>query len=265
MALGIALLAADFAWRMRPCLADESLRIGGVGGALGTMHRLNEPFAAATGIKLEIIPSLGSSGGLKALQAGMLDVAVSGRPVNDKEAALGLRQQVSTRTPLVFVTATLSPGGFTRADLGSKLLGPKPRWPDGEPIRLILRHVTESDYLILFPMFPGTEDAVANLRRRPDVPLATSDQENLDMAERLPGALVTTTLAQVRTENRSLQVIPVDGVVPDLDALRDGRYPFAKTFHYVVGPRADDRTARFIAFLKSPDGQALLRETGSLP
>ena len=260
MALAIALLVAA-----GPCLADDALRIGGVGGSVGTMHRLSAPFAAATGIRVEVVPSLGSGGGMKALQAGMIDVAVSGRPMNDKELAFGLRQQITTRTPFVFVTATQSPGGFRRAELGANLLGGDPRWPDGEPIRLILRHISESDYLTLFPSFPGTEEAVAVLRRRPDVPVATSDQENLDMAERLRGSVGTSTLAQVVTERRALQVIPIDGVVPDLNTLRDGRYPFSKTFHYLVGPGVNERAARFIAFLKSPEGQAALLETGSLP
>ncbi len=260
MTFAITLLVAN-----GPCRADEPVRIGGVGGSAGTMHWLSAPLAAATGIRLEVVPSLGSGGGIKALHAGRIDVAVSGRPMNDKELALGLRQQVITRTPFILVTSTKSPGGFTRAELGQNLLGPNPRWRDGEPIRLILRHIAETDYLTLFASFPRTEEAVAVLRRRPDMPVARSDQENLDMAEQLPGALATSTLAQVRTEKRALQVIPIDGVVPDLNTFRDGRYPFAKTFHYIVGPGVNDRAARFIAFLKSPEGHAVLLETGSLP
>ncbi len=57
MALAIALLVAA-----GPCLADDALRIGGVGGSVGTMHRLSAPFAAATGIRVEVVPSLGSYG-----------------------------------------------------------------------------------------------------------------------------------------------------------------------------------------------------------
>jgi phosphate transport system substrate-binding protein len=49
----------------------EPLRIGGTGSATEMMRFLGGKFAAADEVELEVIPSLGSTGGIRALEARM--------------------------------------------------------------------------------------------------------------------------------------------------------------------------------------------------
>lgn len=263
--VALNLLLAGVLWLLTTFAGmAESLKVGGAGGALGTMRQVSALFVTATGVSLEIVPSLGSGGGLRAVRDGMLDLAISARPLTEKESTAGLRMVFSTRTPFVFVTSWNKPRSLTRSEIAHMFAGPEVAWDETHPVRAILRPPLESDYAVLFAEFPGTETAVAALRRRGDVPVAPTDQDNLDLAERLPGSFVTTTLAQLRTENRALWIVPIDGVVPDLDALQDGRYPFAKTFHFVVSPRSDARVTKLISYLRSPEGRVALRQAGNL-
>ena len=80
-------IAASFSTH---ALAD-AIRIGGTGAAIGTIHLLAEAFKHAhPEHTVKILPSLGTSGGLKALQAGALDIALAARDVNAEEKSAGL-------------------------------------------------------------------------------------------------------------------------------------------------------------------------------
>ena len=54
----------------------NTLRMGGSGAATMLLPDLFEAFEGSGAVKLKVIPSLGSNGGLRALTEGVLDVAV---------------------------------------------------------------------------------------------------------------------------------------------------------------------------------------------
>ena len=177
--------------------ASKTLRMGGTGSSIGMLRQVGGEFAAAAGgVKIIVIPSLGSSGGIHALADGKLDVAVSARPLKPAEAAKGLRQVLVLRTAYVLATSHRKPNGLKTADLPKIFSASKPTWADGTPIRLILRPRSETDTKLLGKLFPGMDKAIEDLRRRAEVPIAATDQDNADMAERLPGSLTGTTLTQ---------------------------------------------------------------------
>jgi ABC-type phosphate transport system substrate-binding protein len=80
--------------------AADTLRLGGTGAAIGMLQQVGTEFTAITGVKVEVIPSLGSTGAVRALGDGWLDIAVPARPLKPDEAAAGLRQVEVLRTAL---------------------------------------------------------------------------------------------------------------------------------------------------------------------
>ena len=58
---------------------------------------------------MEIVPSLGTSGGISALADGILEVAVSSRSLKPEEADKGLREIATARRPFVLATSRLEP------------------------------------------------------------------------------------------------------------------------------------------------------------
>ena len=65
----------------------EVLRTGGTGSAMEMLKHLGEAFAAVEpGVKIQVIPSLGSTGGINAVADGALDFSVSGRALKAEEA-----------------------------------------------------------------------------------------------------------------------------------------------------------------------------------
>jgi phosphate transport system substrate-binding protein len=246
-----------------PTLA-QSIRVGGTGGALELLAQLGSDFTANAGPLVEVAPSLGTSGGLRALSDGVLDLAVAGRPLNAAERVAGLHAVVSLTTLYVLATSLRDPPSITLADVPRLFADPQAAWPNGTAVRPILRPTQESDYLVLYRLFPGTEAAVAALRRRDDVPIAATDQDNQVMAAQLPGSLIGTTLSQMLTEHRDLRMVPINGVVPGVATLLDGSYHFCKDLVFVVGPHPTAAVERFLDFIRSDQERDRLSRDGTL-
>jgi phosphate transport system substrate-binding protein len=243
----------------------ETLRIGGTGAAAGMLRQVGAEFTLASGISIDVVSSLGSTGAIRALTDGKLDVAVSARPLNADEVAAGLRQVALLRTAFVLATSHQNQNGLKAADLPKILSEQTPVWGDGTPIRIILRPRSETDTTLLGEMFAGLDKAIEALRQRPEVPIAATDQDNVSLAERMPGSLTGTTLAQLKTEHPNLRVVPIDNVKPTLASFESGAYPFAKNLYFAVRANEAPGSRRFFEFLRSPQGIKALRDADTLP
>ena len=107
--------------------------------------------------------------------------------------------------------------------------------------------------------------AIEQLRLRPEIPVAATDQDNVRMAERIPGSLVPTTLAQMQTEKPNLRFLRSTASHPRWKISSAGAYPYRKDLYLILPARRTPSLERFVAFLRSPEGTKLLREAGSLP
>jgi phosphate transport system substrate-binding protein len=245
--------------------AADTLRVGGTGTATGMLQQVGAEFIAATGVKVEVIASLGSTGAIRALRDGWLDIAVPARTLKPDETAAGLRQVAVLQTAYVMATSHSNPNGLKSAGLAGIFAAENPVWADGTPIHIILRPRSDSDTTLLTELFAGMGEAIETARHRAEVPTAATDQDNAELAERTPGSLVGTTVTQLKTEHRNLHIVPLDGIEPTLANFESGTYRFAKQLYFVV-PRASSAEAKqFLDFLRSPRGVKALRETEILP
>lgn len=241
------------------------LRLGGTGGAIGMLRQLGTAFTANSGIAVVVIPNLGSSGSIRALAEQKLDVVVSGRPLRPAEAAGGLTGAGAVRTAYVMATSHPKPNGLKSAELADIYKTASATWADGTPIRIILRPRSDSDTEVMGELFAGMTDALEAARRRPDVPTAATDQDNGDMAERVTGSLTGITGTQLKTENRHLRTVTLDGVEPTFANYENGAYRYGKKLYFIVRSTGSSETERFMTFVRSPEGLKILREAEVLP
>jgi phosphate transport system substrate-binding protein len=243
---------------------SSALKIGGVGAVTHVLPKLSVSFQEEGGTPLQVIPSLGTTGGLSALAAGALDIAVAGRPLRREEIAKGLVAGVAMTTPFIFVTSHRGANDLRTEELPRLYSTARAQWDDGAPIRVLLRPKSDSDTEVLSSLFPGMNEALETARARPDVPTAATDQDNLQLAERLDGSLATSTLTQVLAEKPDLRIVSLDRIMPTVDALEAGRYRYAKTIYVVHNADAPRSVTKFVAFLRSPRAALELRALGSL-
>ncbi|WP_206454141.1 substrate-binding domain-containing protein [Aurantimonas marina] len=245
----------------------ETVRIGGTGGALGGMRLLGASFMKEhPATQIEVLPSLGSSGGIKALLAGAVDIAVSSRALKDEERTAGATSRLYARTPLAVVTSPDAPiAEITPGELAAIYAGETTRWPDGTIIRLVLRPASETDIQLLRQLSPGMERAVDVAFGRPGLVSATNDQDNAEALERLPGAIGLIAIGQIATEGRRLKVLSLDGVMPTAVLAAQADYDFVKDLHLVTKSDTTTPAMAFVAFVNSAEGQNILANTGHSP
>ena len=132
-------------------------------------------------------------------------------------------------------------------------------------MHLILRTKFDGDTILLEQRFDGMREAIAVARTRPEFPIAPTDQDSANLAERLPGSFVQAGLSQIVTEKRNLRFVPIDGVEPSLANLESGKYPYEKDFFLVYSAKTKPIAERLARICCDPQkGRSILRETGNL-
>ncbi len=243
----------------------DAMKVGGTGAAQGMLLRLSEAFHAAhPGDRVEVAPGLGSSGAIAALVPGVLQLSVSGRALKAEEKAQGLQSAPFFDTPFVFVTSHPNPQRLTKADVVAIHNGALAKWPDGKEIKPILRPKSDSVTGFLIANFEGMQAAMDKLRQRVDVPVAATDQDNIEAAVRIPNSFAGATLAQILTERPSLRIVTLDGIEPSVAAMEQGSYPLKMRIDVVMKSDAAPVTRRFAQFLRSAEAAKLIRENGGV-
>jgi phosphate transport system substrate-binding protein len=264
--LGVSLLLSSPSHAVEVNPSASVMRMGGTGSALGTMALLAEAFKKThPQASIVIVPSLGSGGGIMALQASTLDIALTSRPLKPNERSQNFVAMEYGRTPLVFATASrTNVAAMTTPELVAIYAGERKTWPDGRALRLVLRPDTESNTETLKSISAEMKQAVSAAQTRTGMIMAPTDKDNADSIENIPGALGTTTLAQIISEKRGLQAMVFNGVTPSLNTLADGKYPYYKPLFMVTALQPSALTQQFVAFVSSAAGREILQRNGHL-
>jgi phosphate transport system substrate-binding protein len=200
---------------------SAQLRIGGTGMALATMRQIGSAFTATKpDVAVKVLPSLGTSGGLSAVAAGAIELAISARPLNDAERAKGLQGLAYARTPIAFVThPDAGIRNITLTQVAQVLRGQMLAWPNGTPIRLIRREPSDADWTMLRGLSTEMAEAVKVALERPGLLTPATDQENADAVERLSRAFGAMSIGQMRAEARDVMPLGLDGEPPTVETL----------------------------------------------
>ena len=244
----------------------ETLTIGGTGSALGLVRQLADEYRNKHPRITFVIPkSLGSSGGIRALLAGKLDVSLSTRLHNPEERGQGAVAHPVCRTPLAFVTSRTAKTSLTTEETVSYFASSRNKWPDGEAVSLILRPKKETDNDIITKAFPGMAGALGKSRARRNILIAYTDQQNMDLAENLKGSLTIAAVTAVLAELRTLRFISLDGVAPSRENLINGSYPLAKHIYFVTRPGTREAALGFVRHVTSGTARAVLDRLRCFP
>lgn len=245
--------------------AGEEIKIGGAGSALGSMKMLGAAFEKKhPGVKVVVLPSLGSIGGIKAVSKGAIDIGITGRPLNDEERKLGLSVIEYSKTPLVFVTKkNINVSDLSTHELIKIFKGDTETWPGGERIRLILRQPAESNAIFVKGISPEMSKAMDIAMSRPWRVVALTDQETADIIEKTPGAFGFCTLTQLISEKRDLKILSYNGQPPMIKNIVNEAYPLFKPHSMIIKKETPVTVKRFIDFSRSPEGERILQKSGN--
>jgi len=253
-----------------PCIAPRArsqevvLRAGGTGMALAAFRLVGDHFTTHNpGSALEVLPSLGTNGGLRALQAGTIDMALLARPLRAEEEARGLRARPYARTAIAVVTS----GGTTTTDItlpqiGAILRGEVTTWPDGRRLRLVRREESDADWQLLASMSPEMARSVALALRRPGLVTVGTDQENAEALQTISGSIGLMSIGQMRAERLRLRALALDGVNASMAEVEAGRYALSRTLHVAWQASPRPGVASFLDFLAGAEAGSVLEGLG---
>jgi phosphate transport system substrate-binding protein len=242
----------------------EELKIGGTGTALGTMALLGQAYSKLhPDVRVTVLPSMGSGGGIKAVMAGAISLAVSWRVLSDDERKAGAQSIEYGRSPFVFATQSTSKvSAISQQELVDIYAGKTTQWPDGTRIRLVLRPKSDADSELIRSLSPAMREATAVAEDRKGITFSVTDQDAASDLEKMPGSLGASTLAQILSEKRQIKALTLNGVVPSAKALADGSYPLHKQLLLITGPKTPPQGHDFVAFVRSPAGREILAQNG---
>lgn len=247
-----------------PLAAGDEIKIGGTGNALGTMRLLGDAYMRKyPEAKVIVLSSLGSSGALKAVPKGAIDIGLASRPTTDEERAAGAVAAEYARSATVFAVAkTNEVSAITRQQYASILTGQLSEWPGGQPIRPILRQMGDDNTKQVRSLSPEIATALDVADRREGLARAVTDQDAADRMEHISGAIGVSTLALIKSEARALKALALDGVEPTLANGASGAYPLVKHFYFVTRPARSAAVQKFIDFVGSREGRDVLAQSG---
>ena len=245
--------------------SKETLIIAGTGSCTGTMQLMAEGFHKKhPNVTVKVLPSIGSSGGIKAVNEDKIDIGLSSRPLKPEERSPKIIEEPFGLAAFIFGVQDSNPTkGFTLAEIEEIYAGNRKTWPDGTPIRLILRPVSDSFSEYLARINPGLKSASEKSHSIPGLFVGNTDQEAIEQIEKTPGSLGTTSSSIVATEKRKVKALSVDGVAPTVSNVSVGKYPYSMTLSLVYKrDKYKDLIKDFIEFVFSRDGQKILSDNG---
>ncbi len=262
----LVLLVAIISGGPTHALAGETVRINGSGTGLEMMKLLIQAYVKSDPeILFEMEKPLGSSGAVKALIAGVLDIAVSSKPLKPEEAAQGAKLSYFGKTPLAIVTGSNVPvSNISIEELESIYSGRTRKWPNNENIRVVLRPLEDIDTKILRGLSPGMDEAIVQAQSRRGMITAVTDPESNQAVANTIGGIGTSGLAGIMVEKAALKILSLNGVKPTIVSLAEGRYPLAKEIHFVTTGKSSESARKFLDFIYSEKGRAVVKNIGVL-
>ena len=263
-ALGLAVLGLSASGLSAPGLSASAIRVmprmrlGGTGVALGALERLRPMLRSELGVELEITRGLGSQGGKSAVAAGRLDLSVSARAPSATERGQPLAHHLWASTPLVFGThADSAVDNLTSQQAVGMIGGDITRWEDGHRVRITRRPSQDSDTALLAGLSEAMDRAVAAMQCRPGVLTAVTDHDQAMALERSLGSFGVIGLGLIRSENRAIKPLMLDGRAPT-----DAAWPMHKSLVLVYRAQPDAAVSELRQLLCCQSAAALLLPSG---
>jgi phosphate transport system substrate-binding protein len=246
--------------------ARDIIRINGSGTCVEMMKPLIAAYGKThRGTSFNMEKPLGSSGAIRALLDGALDIAVVSRSLKPKEIARGGKLRRFGKTPFVIIAEKTVPvKNISSGELEDIYAGKTGKWSNGETIRIIMRPREETDTRILKGLSPGMEEAMTKAQQRRGVRIAVTDPESIDAVSGTMGSIGASTLAHVLISKLPLQILDLNGVKPSRKTLADGTYPLAKDIIFVTTAKLPDAAAKFLEFVYSGKGRSIAEQYGVL-
>jgi phosphate transport system substrate-binding protein len=240
-----------------------TLTVGGTGSGLGFMRLLGKSYTAShPEVRIEVLPSLGSGGGIRALKTGALDLAVASRALSERDK-VAVNTYFLGKSPFVFaVHPATNISDVTLTYVASIYDGTISTWRDGSRIRRIIRPPYDSDWQLMHNLSARMAKSLDIAQEEEGLYLAVTDADAITYLERIRGSFGATTLTMVLAEERKVKVLSFHDIKPGVHGTDQEVYPLTKPYHLLTRNDAPLAVQQFVDFIYSAQGKEILERVG---
>ena len=262
-ALGLVLMCLTAGWS----LATDSIVIKGSTTVLPVAQGTLEAFMKANpGVQMSLSGG-GSGEGVKALIDKTTDIATSSREIKDKEVELAKTKGVNPVAHVVAFDAIIpvvhpknKVSNLSIDQLSQIYQGKITNWKElgGEDLKIVVISGDSSS-----GTFESWDHFV--MKKAKVTPRAQMLASN--------GALVTAVAKNkyaiaylgIGYVNKSVKPLQVNGITASVQTAMSKEYPFSRELYMYTNGEPQGATAKYLAFVKSPEGQKIVAKEGFVP
>ena len=244
--------------------SGQKIVVGGTGDSQKLLREIAKVLQdKLKGGEIEVPDTIGSTGGIKSLVAGRIDLARVARPLQPNEKKHNLTYLLFAKNPVVFVTHPsvsiidnlqsddvfgIYAGEIRNwnklGDLDHKIY-PVTREPGDASIKVLNEHLPE------FKVNPSTSKTMF------------SNPETITALTTHKYTIGYLPLSNVK--DTSLRIMQLDGVEPSPENVLNGRYKLTMQLAIVYKQKPEGLAKVFIDFLYSKQGQKIISDFGAIP
>lgn len=248
--------------------AQQPIKVDGSTGVAPLMAALAKAYQSQTpGAVVEIGKGMGGKERIAALSEGAIDIAI---------ASHGLKVDELTRSGMVVAEIARTPVAFAvHADVGITDLGEDQVCAIYAGTRANWKELGGPDLAIAPRTRPDSEvdaevvrDGVGCLKSLTMSGAVKIMQRSGDMAAELastPGAFGMTTSTVVQQSGGRIRAVALNGIAPDEVNVLAGNYRLVRESFIVTRSHPPAEVARFVAFIRSAEGAAVIKSNGAIP
>lgn len=244
----------------------ETIKIGGSGSMIPLLTNLGKAYMKKNPKDTVEVnqKSMGQPGGIAALNAGAIDIAMSAMPITAEQAKLKVEQfEIARVAGVVAVNKNVTATNLTSRQLCDIYAGRIKNWKQvggaDAPIAALTRPESDSTKV----MFRRAYACMASVKEAPEIlnlPKSWDMFNALGTTQNAIGPVDSIALGdaagkfkEIKIDNKSHQI------------LESGKWPFVLRNNLVLGKNRGEAVKRFMTFIKSPEGQAVIKGEKAIP
>lgn len=244
---------------------DQKISVGGTGDSKQLLSSLAQALLKKLkGGEINVPESVGSSGGIRALVDGRIELARTARPLNQKEKRMGLSERLFAFSPVVFVVHPSVTGidNLSTQEILDIYSGKIKNWSEvgsiDHKIYAVTREPGDSSLTVLKNNMPGFKEINTATAKT-----IYNTQDTIDALKKHRFTIGYTPFNEIK--NSKLRVLKLDGIFPSIENIQSGKYNLVVPLSVVYKEEPTGLSRSFMEFLYSEEGKRIISDLGSIP
>lgn len=242
----------------------ETIKIGGSGSMIPLLTNMGKAYVKKyPKDSVEVNQkSMGQPGGIAALNAGAIDIAMSAMPITAEQAKLNIQQfEIARVAGVIAVNSSVTATNLTSQQLCDIYTGKIKNWKlvggADAPIAALTRPESDSTKF----MFRKGLACMASAKEAPEILNLPKSVDMFNALGKTKNAIGPVDSIALEDAAGKFKAIKIDGKSPEVS----DKWPFILRNNLVLGKKRSEAVGRFMNFVKSREGQAVILSEKAVP